>query len=56
VSVCHKDVEATIEEVMAVFPLDPPESVLEKDVEHLILEVDDFGETLHLLSNDHHHP
>jgi hypothetical protein len=37
-----------IEQVTAVSPLDPPESVLEKDVDHF--KEDNSGEALHLLT------
>jgi hypothetical protein len=37
-----------IEQVMAIYPLNPLESILEKDVEHF--KEDDLGEDLHLLT------
>jgi hypothetical protein len=42
-----------IEEVMAIFPLDPLESILEKDVEHFITKEDDLEETLELCETEH---
>ena len=40
--------EEPIEEVMAIFPHESPESILEQDAQEFIEEEDDSGETLEL--------
>jgi hypothetical protein len=46
--------EEPVEEVLAIFPIETPNSSLEKDVELFIQEEDDLGETLELPTHGQH--